>query len=460
MHEFLQADPVRFEVNRVLTALENGLWSPGYESIYLDFKEEAGRRDRSGAVLPSLPRNEQAAYALAGEAACMANTAHGGALIVGVADNGEIIGTELDIPWLRERIYHLTQQMLTVDAYAVHLHGHRLLVVVSPQSLTPIPWEGVIHWRVKDQCQPTTFEQWSTRISARAADDWTAQDSKIPSYYVRPQALDTARELLRATGLQNCINMASTGDEELLSRLQAVTPHGTLTNAGFLLFIGRTKPSIVYTHATRHTLRTAPANHTPPRISLLEQLVEVLGAIERAARFEIESENWVGISPQALRHALLYHVLVRDWSNVEPSTIKHTPKRALIVAPLAPEDRLDAPVKNTSLARALHELGLTEDAATHANRASYYMLKSGMPEPTLKKVTGRTCACRCAPSPMTRSGRIFCGGSHRARFAGNLRCFKPCTLFEMCNRSPSTSCVPNWGLNPKRPAFCWISLTG
>lgn len=387
MHEFLQADPVRYEVNRVLTALEDGIWSPAYESVYLDFKEEAGRRSRDGAVLPSNPRNEQAAYALAGEAACMANTAHGGALIIGVADDGELIGTDLDIPWLRERIYRLTDQLLTVDAYSVHVKGRRLVVLISSQALVPVPWEGRIHWRVKDQCQPVTFEEWDARHSVRLADDWSAQDSEIPSFYVRPEALDIARELLQSTGLQNCINMAGTSDEELLIRLQVVTPRRTLTNAGFLLFIGRTKQSLIYTHATRHTLRTAPRVNKV-RTSLLEQLCEVLDAVDRAAQFEIDTENWVGISARALKHALLYHVLVRDWSVTEPSTIKHTPKRALIVAPLTGTTSLETPQENTALARVLRELHLVEESAVHADRAAYYMLKSGMPQPTVKKIAG------------------------------------------------------------------------
>jgi ATP-dependent DNA helicase RecG len=34
----------------------------------------------------------------------MANTPGGGALVVGVADDGTVLGTELDADWLRHRI--------------------------------------------------------------------------------------------------------------------------------------------------------------------------------------------------------------------------------------------------------------------------------------------------------------------------------------------------------------------
>jgi hypothetical protein len=95
----------------------------------VDFKEEAGRRSKDGAIGLSVPRDEDAAKALAGEATCMANTPKGGCLIVGVADNGDVIGTELEAEWLRARIYELTARQLTVDVKEATLRGHRVLIV-------------------------------------------------------------------------------------------------------------------------------------------------------------------------------------------------------------------------------------------------------------------------------------------------------------------------------------------
>ena len=102
----------REEVERVLRALSEGVASAGeLESAVVDIKEEAGRRDTDGAVLPGSARNDEAAEGLAEAAACMANSAGGGALVVGVDDKtGQIIGATTEPQWLRSRIYDLTDR--------------------------------------------------------------------------------------------------------------------------------------------------------------------------------------------------------------------------------------------------------------------------------------------------------------------------------------------------------------
>ena len=87
-------DEVHQAVVAALEALDAG--SVPEERQRVDFKEEAGRRDRDGAILPGATTNEVAVEKLAGEVACMSNTPGGGALILGVADDGTVIGTDLD----------------------------------------------------------------------------------------------------------------------------------------------------------------------------------------------------------------------------------------------------------------------------------------------------------------------------------------------------------------------------
>ena len=72
------------EIVRVMTALASGTYRPeDLEATSVDLKEEAGRRSGSH-VLPGQPQSEAVAKQIAQEAACMANTEGGGALIVGV----------------------------------------------------------------------------------------------------------------------------------------------------------------------------------------------------------------------------------------------------------------------------------------------------------------------------------------------------------------------------------------
>lgn len=91
--------------------------------------EEAGRRGPGEAIRPSATHSETAAKALFHEAACMANTPGGGALIVGVADDATLIGTDLDAEWLRHRLYELSGRTLTVDTRAALARGTRVLVL-------------------------------------------------------------------------------------------------------------------------------------------------------------------------------------------------------------------------------------------------------------------------------------------------------------------------------------------
>lgn len=46
----------------------------------------------------------------------LANTPGGGAIVLGVADDGARIGTALDAEWLRHRIFQLTNRQLTISA--------------------------------------------------------------------------------------------------------------------------------------------------------------------------------------------------------------------------------------------------------------------------------------------------------------------------------------------------------
>lgn len=428
MHEFLRGDPVRDEVNRVLGALEDNIWSHTYESRYLDFKEEAGRRNGRGEILPSNPHNEEAAFALAGEATCMANTEHGGALIVGVADGGNIIGTEMDAAWLRGRIYTLTEHQLTVSIQEVHIRGRRLLVILAPQAIEPVPWKGVIHWRVKDQCVAVTKEAWLERQGRSLSFDWSAQDSKIPIYHMRPAALDAARSFLAATGLPNHLDLSRTDDEDLLRRLGVVTAQNTFTNAGYLLFIGRGQPDIIYRFFAKNRKYSVlppiyQEGQTPPRVSLLEELATVFTHIDRATRIcvletelECAAETGEGdykslqdvdlatyekpgrlltqVPPRAIKEALINGVAHRDWASPAPVDIWHSASDVMVVSiggffgGVTSENLESHPPRsrNNALVQVLVELRLMDYQGGGIATMRREMLKRGMPAPRIEEV--------------------------------------------------------------------------
>ena len=139
-----ELNPVMAELQRVLDLLEVGGHSADeLESRHVDLKEEAGRRSRHG-MGPSNPQSPEAATHLAEECACMANTPGGGALVVGVSDDGNVVGTDLEPEWLRSRIYYLAQRQVTVDAKTVFIRDVRTLVMLISESIEPVRFNNPI----------------------------------------------------------------------------------------------------------------------------------------------------------------------------------------------------------------------------------------------------------------------------------------------------------------------------
>ena len=138
----LGPDPLEILIDAALRRLSEGEAPSAMEVERVDVKEEPGRRAADGSILSGAETNEQAADYLAGEMACMANTPGGGTVIVGVADGGQKIGTELNPEWLRHRIWELTAGSLTISARVANVEGSRLLVLSSVEALSPVAYRG------------------------------------------------------------------------------------------------------------------------------------------------------------------------------------------------------------------------------------------------------------------------------------------------------------------------------
>lgn len=74
----------------------------------------------TGIIIEGQPPNEEAARYLAAEMDCFANTPGGGAIILGVADDGTRIGTRLDAEWLRHRIWEPANKQLLMGPHRDH----------------------------------------------------------------------------------------------------------------------------------------------------------------------------------------------------------------------------------------------------------------------------------------------------------------------------------------------------
>lgn len=394
-------DPVEADVRKVLEILDaGGDDMPSLECTRVDLKEEPGRRQGDGTLAPSRPQNEEAAKKLAGEAACMANSDGGGALVVGVADDYRLIGTDIDAEWLRRRIYDHTQRLLTVDVRPVQVRGVRLLVVKAAQALEPIRWNNKIHWRVDDRCVEVDATTWHARRMTRMRYDWSAEPSNVSADHARAAAIESARQFLRESGEDAALDLAAARTPEFLRRLNVVTSDGLLTNAGVLAFVGREDPSLDYIR------RDVAGGDSVVRLrssgrSLLEDLDEVIRVINHHNSVRHQLHGLVvgqvrELPALAVREAIVNGAVHREWGSPAPVTIEHIGHTLTVTSPggfmggVTPENIITHPSepRNRSLAELFAALRVAEREGIGVDRMVRDMLRLGYRAPETREIEG------------------------------------------------------------------------
>lgn len=388
-------DPVRDALGEVLAALSRG--EPVRERSVVDFKEEAGRRLGAGLLGPSQPRNEKAAAHLAGEVACMANTPGGGGLVVGVAKDGSLIGTDMEAEWLRARLYERLDRRVTVESRSVEVTGTRLVVLIVPEAIEPISHQGKLRWRVDDRCVEIDPTTWRLRQAELLHVDWSAQPSGLAAEAVRPGAIGQVREYLREAVERSANELAQAADGDLLRRLNAVTGDGYLTNAAALLFVGRESPCLDYLR------RGVSGGDSTQRVrradrSLLEQLAEVftVAAAHNPTR-HLQTRLVAGqvrlVPERALREAIVNGVAHREWGVRDPTTVEHVGNTLRVSSPggfvggVNAGNIINHPSKsrNTALTELLARIGVAEREGIGIDRMMAEMLRFGHLPPEIEE---------------------------------------------------------------------------
>ena len=329
----------------------------------------------------------------------MANTPGGGALIVGVADDGTRIGTELDAEWLRHRIYELTDRKLTVDAREAILAECRILVLTAHEAVEPIRYGGRIRWRVDTNCVEVDASTWHTRKLHNSGFDWSEQPSGHTLDDVSPVAAEIARRYLRQRGSPTDTELAEAPVADLIRRLNLADSSSRLTNAGSLLFVATPYPGIDYIR------RDTPGGDSRNRIRstgpLLEQIHKVELACQAANRtFHIAHGFAHGqpqaIPPRALREAIVNGSVHRDWRSALPTTVEHAGDTMTVTSPggfvggIDPLNIISHPAvpRYRSLAEAAAALGIAERQGIGVARMTRDMLAIGRPRPEINEITG------------------------------------------------------------------------
>jgi ATP-dependent DNA helicase RecG len=397
-YTFLGPDPLESQISNALQALAIGTAPSEIESTNIDVKEEPGRRGSNGNILPGQTRNDAAAKYLAGEMACMANTPGGGAIIVGISDRGDRIGTELDGEWLRHRVWELTEKRLTTTVRSIELDGHRLLVLSTHQAIEPIRYEGRIKWRVDDHSVEIDPSSWHSGRIQQTGVDWSAQPSGHVVGDASPIALEIARRYLIEAG-DDSADLATASDPDLLRRLNVALGDDHLTNAGSLLFVATPTVGIDYIRRD-HPGADSTARMRSDR-SLLEQVFEV----ERSADVANRGLHLRGgfahgqvraIPPGAIREAIVNGVVHRDWLSPQPTTVEHIGDTLTVTSPggfiggIAPSNIITHPAvaRYRSLAEALATLRLAEREGVGIDRIVRDMLALGHAAPEITEVVG------------------------------------------------------------------------
>ena len=387
-------------VEQALDRLSRGEVPSRIEVERVDFKEERGRRAPDGSVSDGEATNEGAADQLAEELACMANTPGGGAIIVGVSDDGVRIGTRLNADWVRHRIWELSSRQLTVAVREADLDGCRLLILTCLEALAPVRYRGKLRWRVGTNCVEVDPVVWQSRMLERIGFDWSDQPSGQTLEDVSPSAVEVARSYLReANGGDSDTPLAHATDADLLRRLNLVKGTHDLTNAGSLLFVATPWPGVDYIR------RDMPGGDSTLRIEgagpLLVQVREVERAAEVANRVTHTAAGFVhgqirAIPPKTLREAIVNGIVHRDWLVARPTVIEHVGDSLTVTSPggflggVTPENIITHPAvpRYRNLAEAMAALGLAEREGIGVDRMVRDMLALGRPAPVITEVDG------------------------------------------------------------------------
>lgn len=425
----LGPDPVDQQVQETLGKLAGGEAPRDIERRQVDIKEEPGRRGPGGSISPGSSQNEAAAKYLAGELACFANSPGGGAIILGVADDGTHIGTNLDREWLRHRIWELTERALTARIDEGDLSGTRVLVLTTHQAIEPIRYEGRIKWRVDDNCVEVDPTTWHAGRIGRDGVDWSAQLSSHHIGDAKPEALLTARKYLLNAGDDASRSLESASDADLLRRLNLVGEEDRLTNAGSLLFVETPVMGLDYVR------REVPGGDSLLRIRgdgpLLVQISEVEKACQSANRVIHLPDGFAhgqinAIPQRAIREAIVNGTIHRDWLSEQPTLIEHFGDTLVVTSPggfvggVSLNNIITHPSspRYKSLAEAVSRLRLAEREGIGIDRMMRDMLVLGRPAPEITEL----------PGPMIRVGLL--GGNPNEEVVTLLNAIAPATVRE------------------------------
>lgn len=409
-------DPRQAAVRRALDRVAEGRQVGEVESQRLECKQDASRLDDRGELRAGDPRHGPTAKVLADALACLAN-AEGGAVIVGVDDaaagSDALVGTDLDEPWTRERIYQLTggpSGGIRPQTIVHHEDGVRLLILLCDPSPHPVPDHNHAYRRREGRsCVPIPPRELTTFALRRGGEDPTASSTSAVEEDVHPAALEVARDYLRATGEEERSRLADSDDRTLVRALGLLASDGRLNLAGKLLVTRHPTASPLLDLLVREAPGAATVDRFESReLSLLEQFREVERTLTaHNPQEEVPSASFARgqvrrIPAGAAREAIVNAVMHRDWRYDQPITVELSGDTLVATSPggflpqVNAENVLTAPsvTRNPRLAQAMRSLRLAEREGSGVDRMYRDMIVLGHDPPEIVEWADGT-AVRC-----------------------------------------------------------------
>jgi ATP-dependent DNA helicase RecG len=391
-----------------LAAVVSGARASDVESEMVDFKEEAGTVAR-GQRQPIAPRHEPAAEALAIEVACLANSSAGGVLVVGVVDAlsgfDALVGTYLDLDWLKERIWSLTAPNYAGFFIEEHIeHGARLYLIVVEPALEEIRAGGKLRTRHGRRCVELTGDDARRFLEARRGFDWSAEASGLHLSDAESRAVDAAARLYAARH-----DARPSSPRELASRMRVLHDDGDdpeLNRAGALL-LAPFEPAIVWAQLLITDVEGMPARQAligrAPLILFIDDAFRLLDDVAFPAAPVVVGlirRELRAVPQPAYREALVNAVMHRDYRLERQATYA--------VATGAPADTLkvrspgglpahvrvdrllaaQSSPRNEALAHALWALGVAERQGVGIKTMYRTMLRDGHDAPEIVEQAG------------------------------------------------------------------------
>ncbi len=380
------------------------------EGQFLDCKEDPSKRGAGGATEAGDARSDPTAKAVADAAACFA-CADGGIVVIGVDDKqvgpSAFIGTRLDTSWLTNRVRQLIGIEVVVAEHDVD--GRRLVTVTVEPSSTPVHDSHNRYRRRQGRdCHEMTGAELGTFSVARETTDWSGAPSSFTTGDASPTALEHLRRWLRTSSESSRVDLAHTGDAQLLQTLGLAVPGGQLNRAGelFVVDVPGREPLL--------DLSCRPAagadteyRYDPPALCLATALADTEVAIDaRNPVYAIPNGLSVGqvlaLPKLAYREALVNALMHRNWSRPEPVRVELEGTHLTVTSPggflpgVTEETVLTAPARtrNRRLASAFRGLRLAEAEGSGVDRMFREAVSLGLPKPTIRQLVDGS-AIRC-----------------------------------------------------------------